>query len=126
MTACDGRLNALVIFAFPGAQGATLVHACWSSGPARWWIALSTPDPRFRLSFAALTTTSMEMLVMSSWHSAILLKAQVDPWESLPHGAKAFQSMGLKIAVCAEYTSESMVMSVAGWGTVSRTHSPFL
>ena len=104
----------MVIFVFPGVQGATLVQACWSSGPACWWIALSTPDPRFRLSFVELTTTSMEMLVMSSWHSAILLKAQVDPWESLLHGAKAFQSMGLKIAVWAEYTSESMVMSVAG------------
>jgi len=55
MTACVGRLNALVIFVFPGGQGATLVQACWSSGPARWWIALSTPDPRIRLSFAEFT-----------------------------------------------------------------------
>ena len=102
MTACVGRPNALVIFVFPGAQGATLVQACWSSGPARWWIALSTPDPRIRLSFAEFTTTSMVMLVMSSWHSAILLKNQVNPWAFLLHGVKAFQSMGLKIAVCAE------------------------
>ena len=114
MTACDGRLNALVILAFPGAQGASVAQACWSCGPARWWIALSTPEPRIRLSFAEFTMTSMLMVVMSSWHSAILLETQDDPWASLLHGAKAFQSMGLKIAVCAEYTSESIVVSVAG------------
>ena len=60
-----GILKPSVIFAFPVGQPPSLLHASYNSCPAARWIAPSTPPPPASSLFAAFTTASQGILVMS-------------------------------------------------------------
>ena len=84
----------MVIFVFPRLQGAIFLQARSSLGPAASWIAPSTPVPPSRFSLAALTTTSMKILVVSPFHSAILPKIKLVLVELVLHGGMFVHFVG--------------------------------
>jgi hypothetical protein len=51
--------------AFPVGQLPIVLHSCMIAGPPARWIAPSTPPPPARCVLAALTTASVDSLVMS-------------------------------------------------------------
>ncbi|HEX6808646.1 MAG TPA: hypothetical protein VF118_11705 [Gemmatimonadaceae bacterium] len=61
-----------MITAPPAAQGPSAIAARASAGPARRWIAPSTPPPPARPPFAAFTIASVGMVVMSATTTSII------------------------------------------------------